>query len=73
MRKRRNDPGYDWGSTILRVSRERDLPHMKGPVCRCNCHRNGDEDHRECCFFTAARERDEAQEKAQLNLRGPIL
>ena len=47
----------------LKFMRERDLPHMKGPVCSCRCHRDGDEDHRECCFYLAARERDEAEAK----------
>ena len=57
MKRTRKDR-YDWGEKALKIMRERSLSDMKGPVCRCKCHRDGDEDHRECCFFTAARERD---------------
>ena len=32
-------------------------------VCRCECHRDGDEDHRECCTWLAQRERDDAQSR----------
>lgn len=32
-------------------------------VCRCRCHRDGDEDHHECCFSVAAIERDAAEVK----------
>jgi hypothetical protein len=56
--KRRNQE-HDWDNQIRRISRERDLPHMVGPVCSCRCHRNGDEYHHECCFYQAANERRE--------------
>jgi len=28
------------------------------PVCWCECHADGTEDHDDCCFRTAARQRD---------------
>ena len=44
-------------------------------VCRCECHRDGDEDHRECCTWLAQRERDDAQSRidAALAIRKEML